>query len=154
MLALRAPGQEGPFFSTCSSPAGTRAALFIFLWLEIKEFIGFILKSESFKNKSKASRGLFSPLKEQSTETKWCSTRNDITFGQQLPSWFEGCISFRLDFPSFFSPSFGSVRLCLHSLDRVYKYGKKGRQNKVSNFISSKNISSLSSGELTFPFKF
>lgn len=70
MLALRAPGQEGTFFSTCSSRAGTRAALFIFLWLEIKEFIGFILKSESFKNKSKASRGLCFPLKEQSTETK------------------------------------------------------------------------------------
>lgn len=137
-------------FQSCRDPSCT-----VYFSLARNQRIYWFHSEVRVIQKQKQSKpGPFFPLKEQSTETKWCSTRNDITFGQQLPSWFEGWISFRLDFPSFFSPSFGSVRLCLHSLDRVYKYGKKGRQNKVSNFISSKNISSLSSGELTFPFKF
>lgn len=50
--------------------------------------------------------------------------------------------------PLFFF-SAGRVRLCLHSLDGVYKYMENSRQNKVSNFISSKNIVPLSSSGLT-----
>lgn len=54
--------------------------------------------------------------------------------------------SFKLPFIFFFS---GLVWLCLHSLDRVYKYRENSRQNNVSIFISSKNTVRLSSSNLT-----
>lgn len=45
-----------------SSLAGPEGVLFVFLWLEIKEFIGLILKSqEPFKDKGRENSGPFSP---------------------------------------------------------------------------------------------
>lgn len=160
MLALQVPGR-GDFFArvpvkAASGLAGNATVLFIFLRLKIKEFIGLILKSQShLKTKAERSLGLFSPERTKYWD-KVCSAKNDITFGQRLPSWVQGWIFFfflkaRLPFVFF---SCDSMWLCLHSLDRVYKYRENGRQNKVSNFISSKNIVPLSSSELTVPSKF
>lgn len=156
MLALDVP-RRGDFSApvpvkAASGLAGNKTVLFIFLRLKIKEFIGLILKTQShLKTKAEQGLGLFFPERTKYWD-KVCSAKNDITFGQRLPSWVQGWIFFffflRLDFPSFFF-SAGSVRLCLHSLDRVYKYREDGRQNKVSNFISSKNIVPLSSSDLT-----
>lgn len=122
--------------------------LFVVLRLKFKEFIGLILKLQShLKNKGRAKSGPLFPWKNkvlrQSVHCKewhhfWTATTK---LGSRL-DFFLGSTSLQ-----FFSS--GSVRLCLHSLDRVYKYRENGRQNKVSNFISSKNIVRLSSSDLT-----
>lgn len=106
-----------------------------------------------FKNKGRVKSGPLFPERTKYWD-KVCSAKHDITFGQRLPSWVQGWISFfffffleaRLPFIFF---SAGRVRLCLHSLDGDYKYMENSRQNKVSNFISSKNIVPLSSSGLT-----
>lgn len=120
--------------------------LFVVLRLKFKEFIGLILKLQShLKNKESEVWASFS-LKEQSTETKCALQRMTSLLDSDYQVGFK---AFFLDSTSLHIFSSGSVRLCLHSLDRVYKYRENGRQNKVSNFISSKNIVRLSSSDLT-----
>lgn len=152
---------EGIFFfflhpfqlKAASGLAGNETVLFIFLRPKIKEFIGLIQKSQCrLKTKAEWSLGLFS-LKEQSTETKCAVQSMTSLLDSDYQAGFKAGFLFffffleaRLPFIFF---SAGRVRLCLHSLDGDYKYMENSRQNKVSNFISSKNIVPLSSSGLT-----
>lgn len=112
-----------------------------FLWLKRKEFIVLIVKSQShLKTKAEQNQVLFSPERTKCWD-KVCSAKNDITFGLH---WVQ-VVFFWLYFHFF------SFFWCLHSLDGVYKYREHSRQNKVSNFISIKNIVPLWSTELTVP---
>lgn len=129
--------------SSQSSLAENETVLFVFLRPKIKEFIGLMAKSHGhLKTKAEWSRGLFSTERTKYWDKVW-REKNDVTFGL---SWVEA-VFFGSTYLRFFSS--GSWCCCLHSLDRVYKYREDGRQNKVSNFISTKNIVPLSSSEPT-----
>lgn len=78
-------------FCNCSSLSSQQSprnetALFIFLQLEIKEFIGLVLEIAATNNKDR-NLGLFS-LKEQSPETK-CAVQRTSLLGRLLLSWIQ-----------------------------------------------------------------
>ena len=147
MLALEV--QRPGYFCACipakaaSSLAGNETVLFIFLRLEIKEFIGLILKLQShLKTKAEQILGLFSPERTKYRD-KVCSAKNDITFGQRLLNWVQGFFLFffeSLTSLDFFPPV--AVCGCVYIACREFiNTGKTADQTKFQALFLTKTSS-------------